>query len=349
MTQTQERTPPAAQPPPSSPGGVDETLERLAARLDEAMATVAELDPEARTVVTAALEAMGALHKGALTTVVRRLKDDPAGKPLLFDLVDDPQVRMVLSMHGIIRADPLTAARQVLDGLRPGLQSHGGDVELDGIRDGVAYVRLRGACNGCSMAAVTMRDGVEAALVAGVAGVTSVEVLPNDPTPTLIPLSAIGIGPPTSGPASHPVGAAAPASPATLRAAGWCDAAALDAVPLDGLTTATLRPEITSDLSGTNGTARTSGTVVGVDVVGVDVVVVNAGGQLAAYLNACAHQGLPLDDALVDAAAGTITCPWHGFCYDAASGECLSMPGAQLQQLPLRIEDGRIWVRAVGG
>jgi nitrite reductase/ring-hydroxylating ferredoxin subunit len=79
------------------------------------------------------------------------------------------------------------------------------------------------------------------------------------------------------------------------------------------------------------------------------VIVVNAAGQLAAYVNRCAHQGLPLDDAEVDAENGTITCPWHGFCYDSATGECTSMPGAQLQQLPLRIEAERIWVRAVGG
>ena len=78
----------------------------------------------------------------------------------------------------------------------------------------------------------------------------------------------------------------------------------------------------------------------------MDVVVVNAAGQLAAYVNECAHQGLPLDNALIDAKEGTLTCPWHGFCYDSATGECMSMPGAQLQQLPLRIEDGRVWVRA---
>lgn len=40
---------------------------------------------------------------------------------------------------------------------------------------------------------------------------------------------------------------------------------------------------------------------------------------------------------------GTITCPWHHFCDDSTTGECLTMPGAQLQQLPLRIEDGEVW------
>ena len=68
----------------------------------------------------------------------------------------------------------------------------------------------------------------------------------------------------------------------------------------------------------------------------------------ATYVNACAHQGLPLDNAIVDATEGTLTCPWHGFCYDSTSGECLTMPGAQLEQLPLRVQDGHVWVRAGG-
>ena len=297
-------------------------IEKTAGTLDAAMARVADLDPLARQVVTDALDALNALHKGGLTTVVRRLKDDPRGKELLFELVDEPDVRMVLAMHGIIRPDPETMARQVLDGVRVGLQSHGGDVELDSIRGGVAFVRLQGACNGCSMAAVTMRDGVEAALVQGVPGVTAVEVLPNDPTPTLIPLSDIGIGAPAD---------ARSGDSAALREAGWCPTFAVTELPVGTLRSITLRP------STPDGAAS------------VDVIVVNAAGQLASYVNSCAHQGLPLDDAEVDAVAGTITCPWHGFCYDSATGECTSMPGAQLQQLPLRIEDARVWVRAVGG
>jgi len=76
-----------------------------------------------------------------------------------------------------------------------------------------------------------------------------------------------------------------------------------------------------------------------------DVIVVNLGQRLSAYRNECAHQALPLDDAVLDVSNGTLTCPWHGFCFDAGSGECLSAPGAQLEQLPLRVDDGDVWVR----
>jgi nitrite reductase/ring-hydroxylating ferredoxin subunit len=55
---------------------------------------------------------------------------------------------------------------------------------------------------------------------------------------------------------------------------------------------------------------------------------------------------MPLDKAIIDTTEGTLTCPWHGFCFDATTGECLTMPGAQLEQLPLRVEDGHVWVRA---
>lgn len=105
---------------------------------------------------------------------------------------------------------------------------------------------------------------------------------------------------------------------------GWLRAAAVSAVP-EGRITALELP------------VNSGGTV--------GVVLVNIEQRLAAYRNACAHQGLPLDNAMLDVGNGTLTCPWHGFCFDATSGECLSSPGAQLDQLPLRVDDGAVWVR----
>jgi Fe-S cluster biogenesis protein NfuA len=45
--------------------------------------------------------------------------------------------------------------------LRPYLQADGGDVELLDVNDGTVTVRLTGACGGCPMAAMTLKDGVE--------------------------------------------------------------------------------------------------------------------------------------------------------------------------------------------
>ena len=311
----------AAQPPApaanaSAPAGFD--LEKAAAALDDAIARRAELDPLPRQVLEQTLEPLDAIHKAGLTAIVRALRADPRGKELLFDLVDDAAVRMVLSMHDIIRpSDPMTVAGRVLETIRPGIQSHGGDVELVRIEDGVAYVRLSGACNGCSMAGVTMRDGVEKALVEGVAAVTSVEVLPNEPAGAeLLQITQVDPG--------GADGEAADA-PAGMAETGW-----FKTFPVERIAVGTLEA---MSLTRSEGEA-------------VEVIVVNAAGQMAAYVNACAHQGLPLDNAIVDATEGTLTCPWHGFCYDSTSGECLTMPGAQLEQLPLRVQDGHVWVRA---
>jgi Fe-S cluster biogenesis protein NfuA len=52
--------------------------------------------------------------------------------------------------------------KKAIDEIRPGLQGHGGDIELVGIdADNTVRVKLRGACSGCPGAAMTMKMGVE--------------------------------------------------------------------------------------------------------------------------------------------------------------------------------------------
>lgn len=51
--------------------------------------------------------------------------------------------------------------KQVLDKIRPSLQADGGDVELVDIVDGVVKVRLQGACHGCPMSQMTLKNGIE--------------------------------------------------------------------------------------------------------------------------------------------------------------------------------------------
>ena len=45
--------------------------------------------------------------------------------------------------------------------IRPQLQADGGNVELVDVSDGTVKVRLTGACSGCPMAAMTLKEGVE--------------------------------------------------------------------------------------------------------------------------------------------------------------------------------------------
>lgn len=66
--------------------------------------------------------------------------------------------------------DPLAAkVQQVLDEkINPGIAMHGGYVILQDVRDGVAYVTMGGGCQGCGMARVTLKDGVEVQLLEAV-------------------------------------------------------------------------------------------------------------------------------------------------------------------------------------
>jgi len=48
-----------------------------------------------------------------------------------------------------------------IDRIRPTLQADGGDVELVEVKDGIVSVRLTGACGGCPMATMTLKNGIE--------------------------------------------------------------------------------------------------------------------------------------------------------------------------------------------
>lgn len=52
----------------------------------------------------------------------------------------------------------------VLEEIRPALQADGGDVELIDVTEGVVSVRLQGACGGCPMATMTLKNGIERVL-----------------------------------------------------------------------------------------------------------------------------------------------------------------------------------------
>lgn len=52
----------------------------------------------------------------------------------------------------------------VLKQIRPALQADGGDVELVDVDQGIVKVRLSGACGGCPMASMTLKNGIERVL-----------------------------------------------------------------------------------------------------------------------------------------------------------------------------------------
>jgi len=71
----------------------------------------------------------------------------------------------------------LEKVKAALDGIRPALQADGGDVELLGVDNGVVKVRLTGACSGCPMATITLKEGIEQRLKELVPEVKAVEAV----------------------------------------------------------------------------------------------------------------------------------------------------------------------------
>ena len=68
--------------------------------------------------------------------------------------------------------------QQTLEKIRPQLQADGGDVELvDITENSVVQVRLQGACAGCPMSQMTLKNGIEQALKQEVPEVKSVEAV----------------------------------------------------------------------------------------------------------------------------------------------------------------------------
>ena len=66
--------------------------------------------------------------------------------------------------------------KTILNKIRPYLQQDGGDVEFVSIKDGIVYVRMLGACIGCSSIDITVKDGIEALLLEEVPGIIGVEL-----------------------------------------------------------------------------------------------------------------------------------------------------------------------------
>lgn len=64
---------------------------------------------------------------------------------------------------------------EVLDKLRPFLLRDGGDCELVDVEDGIVKLRLLGACGSCPSSTITLKAGIERALMEEVPGVVEVE------------------------------------------------------------------------------------------------------------------------------------------------------------------------------
>jgi len=133
-------------------------------------------DPEAQAQVRAIVQAVLDLHGAGLERILDHLAAAGESAAVLDACARDEIVAGLLLLHNLHPLELETRVRQALEEVRPRLHSHGGDVELLDVRDGIVRLRLEGNCNGCPSSAVTMRQTVEEAILGKAPDVAAIEV-----------------------------------------------------------------------------------------------------------------------------------------------------------------------------
>jgi Fe-S cluster biogenesis protein NfuA len=134
-------------------------------------------DPAARARLQQIVQAILDLHGAGLERLLEHVAGaGDAGQAVLDAWAADDVVSGMLLLHGLHPLGVEARVRQALDSVRPYLRSHGGDVELLEVHEGVVRLRLQGSCHHCPSSAVTMQQTVEEAICGRAPEVTAVEV-----------------------------------------------------------------------------------------------------------------------------------------------------------------------------
>ena len=117
-----------------------------------------------------------------------------AADPRLADrFAADDLVASLLLVHGLHPYDVERRVSDALDSVRPYLGSHGGDVSLLGVADGVVRLQFQGSCKSCPSSSVTLELAVEDAVRAAAPEIESIEVVAadKDPSSGVIPADSL--------------------------------------------------------------------------------------------------------------------------------------------------------------
>ncbi len=109
------------------------------------------------------MQALLDLYGEGLARIVGHVAERDDGT-LAEALAGDELVAHLLLLHGLHPVPLEARVRGALDEVRPYLESHGGDVELLGVEEGVVRLQLQGSCSGCPSSAVTLKLAIEEAI-----------------------------------------------------------------------------------------------------------------------------------------------------------------------------------------
>lgn len=120
-------------------------------------------DPNARARTAEMVQTLLELYGEGLARIVESV--GVLGSQELKDaLLDDELITHLLLLHGLHPVDAETRVLDALDGVRPYLESHGGNVRFLGIENGVARLKMEGSCEGCPSSTMTLKLAIEEAV-----------------------------------------------------------------------------------------------------------------------------------------------------------------------------------------
>jgi Fe-S cluster biogenesis protein NfuA/nitrite reductase/ring-hydroxylating ferredoxin subunit len=296
--------------------------DELLGRIQELSERVDELeDVRARGLAQELVASVIAMYGDGLERIMGAIADSrQAGATILDQLSQDGAVASLLLIHDLYPVSLRERVLEALDTVRPYMESHGGNVELVSLADGVASLALQGSCNGCAASRATLELAIKQALDEHAPDLAGLEVTgvtePATPLGSFeLPIVHAGSGSlPGAAPAALP--GAAPATSLPMfdsstpppAAARWVPVAADARPPRDGLRTLL--------------------------VGGSPLLLADVDGSLLAYADECASCGEPLGTAGLS--GGMLRCPVCEVEFDlpragrAAGGEPL-----QLRPVPL--------------
>jgi Fe-S cluster biogenesis protein NfuA/nitrite reductase/ring-hydroxylating ferredoxin subunit len=140
---------------------VEHTAEaELVGRVQALTAQIEALpDPAARACAEELAAAVVQLYGEGLERIFAALDDDVRAR-----LAQDGVVASLMLIHGLYPVPLEERVQAALDTVRPYMDSHGGSVELLGVEDGIARLRLEGSCSGCAASQSTMELAIERAI-----------------------------------------------------------------------------------------------------------------------------------------------------------------------------------------
>ena len=122
-------------------------------------------DPRARATTEELIQILLDMYGEGLARILELISQNEAsGQALIEMFAHDELIESLFLLHGLHPIDIETRVARALVEVRPYLKSHGGNVELVKVENGVAHLRLEGSCHGCHSSTITLQLAIEEAI-----------------------------------------------------------------------------------------------------------------------------------------------------------------------------------------